>query len=178
MLMIHAKRFVRKYEYETGYFADDEEKEKFKEPEDGMMVEVNAGKLGKMQAIQDATVDPALYEHMGRLLADFWMIAGRTEQERGLVERRKTMFESSQLEKYGQMRSQDAISLVEDFAKDIGKKKLDQLQANLRMPVAIEIAGEIGKYWEEGLTRENIYGDMDLNIDIGATTPKIPEMEK
>lgn len=178
MLMIHAKRFLRKYEYETGYFADDEEKEKFKEPEDGMMIEVNKNMLGKMQAIQDATVDPALYEHMGRLLADFWMIAGRTEQERGLVERRKTMFESSQIEKYGQMRSQDAISLVEDFAKDIGKKKLDQLQANLRMPVAIEIAGEIGKYWEEGLTRENIYGDFDLNIDIGATTPKIPEFEK
>ena len=178
ILMIHAKRFLRKYEFETGYFADEEEKEKFKEPEDGMLVEVNRGALGKLQPIQDATVDPALYEHMGRLLADFWMVAGRTEQERGIVERRKTMFESSQIEKYGQLRSQDAISLVEDFAKDIAKKKLDQLQANLRVPVAIEIAGEIGKYWEEGLTKENIYGDFDLQIDIGATTPKVPEVER
>lgn len=174
----HAKKFLRKYGYEVGAFANETEKEKFKEPEDGMMVEFNKNMLEKLQPIPDATMDPAVLEWLNRFHLYFWQTAGRTEQERGQVERRKTMFESSQIEKYGQLRNQDNMSLVEDFALDICKKKLDQLQANMRVPLAIEIAGPIGKFWQEGITKDKIIGDMDINIDIGSTSPKIPEVEK
>lgn len=174
----HAKKYLRKYGYETGTFANDTEKEKFKEPEDGMMIEFNRNMLEKLQPIPDATMDPATLEWLNRFHLYFWQTAGRTEQERGQVERRKTMFESSQIEKYGQLRNQDNMSLVEDFAVDICKKKLDQLQANMRVPLAIQIAGPVGKFWQEGITKDQIIGDMDINIDIGSTSPKIPEVEK
>lgn len=178
IIVAHAKKFLRKYGYETGAFANDIEKEKFKEPEDGMMVEFNVGKLDKIAPIPDLTLDPASLEYLNRFHLYFWQTAGRTEQERGQVERRKTMFESSQIEKYGQLRNQDNMSLVEDFAVDICKKKLDQLQANMRIPLAIQIAGPVGKFWQEGITKDQIIGDMDINIDIGSTSPKIPEIEK
>lgn len=174
----HAKKFLRKYGYETGAFASEQEKEKFKEPEDGMMVEFNVNKIDKLVALPDATLDPASLEFLNRFHLYFWQTAGRTEQERGQVERRKTMFESSQIEKYGQLRNQDNMSLIEDFAVDICKKKLDQLQANMRVPLATQISGPIGKFWQEGITKEQIIGDMDINIDIGSTSPKIPEFEK
>lgn len=174
----HAKKFLRKYEFETGTFVDDDEKEKFKEPEAGMLIEVAKNMGKKILPIPDAQLDQAIFDHTNRVQMDFWMTAGRTEQERGQVERRKTMFESSQIEKYGQLRNQDNMSLVEDFAKDIGKKLLDQLQDNLRVPTAIEVIGEDGKNWKEGITKNEILGDMDVSIDIGSTSPKVPELEK
>lgn len=178
MLMVHAKKFLRKYLYETGTFSNEMEKEKLLEPVDGMMVEVNVGKTDKVVPVPDAQMDQAFFAHFAQLEKAFWKTAGRTEQEIGEVQRRKTMFESSQIEKYGRLRSQDAMSLVEDWMKDIGKKKLDQLQGNLRMPVAVQIAGPMGQQWIEGLTRDEIQGDMDITVDIGSTSPKIPEFEK
>lgn len=174
----HAKKFLRKYEFESGTFVDDDEREKFKEPEAGMLIEVAKNMGKKINPIPDAQLDQAIFDHTNRVQMDFWMTAGRTEQERGQVERRKTMFESSQIEKYGQLRNQDNMSLVEDFAKDIGKKLLDQLQDNLRVPTAVEVIGEMGKNWKEGITKKEILGDMDVSIDIGSTSPKIPELEK
>lgn len=174
----HAKKFLRKYGYETGAFVDDDQKEMFKEPVDGMLVEFNKNMLEKIKPIDDATQDPATDNYLNRLMINFWQTAGRTEAERGNVERRKTMFESSQIEKYGQLRTSDAMSLVEDFAKDIGKRKLDQIQANLTLPLSVKIGGKIGQYWEEGLTKTEIVGDYDVTIDIGSTGPKIPEIER
>jgi hypothetical protein len=88
------------------------------------------------------------------------------------------MFESSQIEKYGQLRSSDMMSLVEDFVKDIGNKKLDQIQANLRVPLAVKIMGKEGQRWEENITKDEVHGDYDLTVDVGSTGPKIPEIER
>jgi hypothetical protein len=55
----HAKKFLRKYGYEEGAFADEDQMEMFKEPVDGMMVKFNVNKLEKIKAIDDATQDPA-----------------------------------------------------------------------------------------------------------------------
>ena len=122
-------------------FADDDQAEMVKEPVDGMLIKFAPNKLDKFKALEDATQDPATDNYLNRLMVNFWQTAGRTEAERGNVERRKTMFESSQIEKYGQLRSSDAMSLVEDFVKDIGVKKLNQIQANLRVPLACKNYG-------------------------------------
>jgi len=177
ILSSHVKKFIRKYLFETGAFKDDDEREKMLEAIE-CMVEMNKGGAEKVVPAPVPTVEPDLYQYIDRNLQAFWMTAGRTEQERGTVERRKTMFESSQIEKYGQLRNQDKVSLVEDWAVESAEKLLDSLQGNLRLPIAVEIAGELGKYWETDLTRERIQGEMDVSIALGSTTPKIPEFEK
>ena len=105
----HAKKFLRKYGYEEDAFADDDQIEMFKEPVDGMMIKFNRNMIDKVKPIEDATQDPATDNYLNRLMVNFWQTAGRTEAERGNVERRKTMFESSQIEKYGQLRSSDMM---------------------------------------------------------------------
>jgi hypothetical protein len=178
MLVTHAKRFVRKYTAEMGTFGDPAEKEKLLEPEDGMIVEIVKGMTGKIMPIQDAMMDPAILQCLQEIPMAFWKTAGASESERATVERRKTMFEASQISKYTQLRNEDRVSLVEDWISNIGKKLYDQLQANLRVPTAIKISNKYGQFWKEGITKDDIQGDFDVNVRIGSTKPKIPEFEK
>lgn len=178
MLLNHAKRFVRKYTAEIGTFSDPQEKEKLLEPEDGMIVEIVKGMTGKIAPINDAVMDPAILQVLQEIPQAFWKTAGASESERSTVERRKTMFEASQISKYTQLRNEDRVSLVEDWISDVGKKLYDQLQANLRVPTAIKISNKYGQFWKEGITKDDIQGDYDVSVRIGSTKPKIPEFEK
>ena len=78
------------------------------------------------------------------------------------------------------MKEGDAMSMVIDFAKDIARK-LDMLvQAHITQDEAVRISGPQGEFWE--LVRvgdyEAIQGEFEYNVNVGATIPKMPQMER
>jgi len=177
MIMTHAKRFARKYGYKQGTFPagkESEEMEKLKDPEDGGFFEY-AEQMP--EPMIDAPLDSAVYQNFQQTKEDFWKAAGSTEHERGTVERRKTAFEAGKISKEAGIRKEDKKSLTEDFAAGIGAKLLQSFQANLTIEQAVEIAGEIGKGWQN-ISRENIVGQFTVGVEIGSAAPAIPEFER
>ena len=60
-------------------------------------------------------------------------------------------------------------------------KKLDQIvQANITQDQAIKVSGPQGEYWELVKTDayEDIEGEYQYSVNVGATTPKLPEIER
>lgn len=177
MIMTHAKRFARKYGYKDGTFPPGEEAtemEKLKDPEDGGFF-----KYAEEMPIplEDAKLDPSVYQNFQQTKEDFWKAAGSTEHERGTIERRKTAFEAGKISKEAGIRKEDKKSLTEDFAAGIGAKLLQSFQANLTIEQAVEVAGEVGKGWKN-ISREDIVGQFTVGVEIGSAAPAIPEFER
>uniref|UniRef100_A0A6M3KYW4 Putative head tail connector protein n=1 Tax=viral metagenome TaxID=1070528 RepID=A0A6M3KYW4_9ZZZZ len=178
MIMTHAKRYGRKYGYDDSTFGGnaEEEMEKFKDPEDGGMFKlIDAGRPPTV--IQDATLDPAVYANFSQSLVDFREVMGSTENDRGVVERRKTATEAGFLARASGVRKEDRKTLVEDFAGGVGNKLLQSMQANLTAEHAVEILGPAGKVWQ-GISKEQIAGQFTTGVEVGSSTQHLPEHER
>jgi len=174
----HAKKYARKYGYIEGMIEDDE-MDKIKNGEDGTFFKVKELPLAKVvEALQDPTLDPATDKMLAGALFNFRESGGSSEQDRGNVERRKTAYEASKMTEAGSVRKQDRRSLVEDMAADVGTKLLQSMQANM----TIEDVVNIGKEGDEGdwvtIDKAKIAGQMNVTVEIGSMTPKLPELER
>ena len=177
MVMTHAKRFGRKYGYTKETFAgvDAEiEMEKLKDPEDGMFFEYSGDKMP--EPLKDAPLDAAVYANFEQTKVDFREVSGFTEYDRGLVERRKTAYEASQISLASNIRKEDRKALVEEFASNIGKKLVQSMQANLTFDYAKEIMGENTEW--QNFNRNKIIGEFDVGVEVGTLAPAIPEYER
>ena len=177
MIMTHAKRYGRKYGYKEGDFPGEEgetELEKLKDPNDGTLFKYWEN---MPEVLEDAKLDPAVYANFSQTLQDFREVAGSTEMDRGVVERRKTAFEASKISGASSIRKEDKRSLVADFMAGIGLKFLQSMQANLTLENAVEIAGEVGRKWVS-INQENIAGGYNVGVELGSLAPKIPELER
>lgn len=178
MINAHAKKFARKYAYIPSGFHD-ESMEEMKNPDDGALVKVKELPLAKiLEPIPDPALDAAVFQNFEQCKQDFWQVGGANEYDRGGVERRKTAYEASQITQGSGVRKEDRRSLVEDFATDIGKKLLMSMQANMSTQDAINIGGE-GKAanWIT-VSPDDIQGHFVVNVEVGSTSPKIPENER
>jgi hypothetical protein len=77
-------------------------------------------------------------------------------------------------------REGDRLSMVMDFITSIGRK-LDQLvQANITRDQAVKVTGPQGEFWK--LVRvadyEEIDGEFEYSVNVGASTPQLPEIER
>jgi hypothetical protein len=78
------------------------------------------------------------------------------------------------------MKEGDALSMVVDFVTEISKK-LDQLvEANITRDEAVKVTGPQGEYWE--MIRQDAYQDINgqyqYDVNVGATMPRMPQMER
>lgn len=181
MVLTHAKRYGRKYGFIAGKFGGEDpakEIEKMKDPEDGMMFEVNELPLsGVIEPLADAPLDAAVYSSFEQSKQDFREVGGATEWDRGVVERRKTAYEASKLSGATNVRKDDRITLVEDFSSEIGTKMLQSMQANLSTEEAIKIIGSAGEEWKI-ISKEDIVGEFNVDVQIGTAQPRNPDTEK
>jgi hypothetical protein len=181
MIFEHAGKGARKYGYTPNAFAGDgdEELEKAKSSEDGTWFQVRELPLAKgIEQLPMATNDPSIDKMAAMSLGNFREAGGSTEQDRGVVERRKTAFEASKMTQANDIKKQDRKSLVEDFAADVGSKLLQSMQANMTIEDAVEISGPTGaKEWKT-VSRQNIKGQMTVTVEVGSSTPKLPEYER
>lgn len=178
MISEHAKRFLRKYAYVQGMI-DQDQLDALEDPIDGLMFKVKELPLAKViEPLQDAPIDSSAPLMTNMSLMNFREVSGSTEQDRGLVERRKTAYEASKITEASGIRKQDRRSLVEDWAGDVGSKLLISIQANMTLKDVIAIAGKDGQRdWKE-MTREQLRGNYNVTTIVGSMTPKLPELER
>jgi len=178
MIMEHAKRFARKYGYVDGMI-DDDEMSKLQDPADGTFFKVKDLPLsGVIEPLQDAPLDSAVYTNFEQSKQDFREVGGATEQDRGIVERRKTAYEAAKMSEATSIRKDDRKSLVEDFAAMVGKKTLQSMQANLTIEDAVYVGGEDkSKQWRK-ISKEEICGEFNTTVETGSAAPNLPEYER
>lgn len=177
----HRKRFNRKYELDAKAYSDPENAaSKLITGDDGTVLIKDGMSMGPgVAAIQDAPLDQQIHMEYGYIRQDFMELSMGPNQ-RGATAGVDSATEAGILEKRTVIREGDRVGLVTDFMKDIGRKLDMQVQVYLREPQAVKVVGPEGEYWEEISpdAYEEIKGEYEYTLDVGATTPQLPEIER
>lgn len=174
-MITHARRAARKYYFEEGSI-DETEINKAKEPEDMTFFGIKDF-ARPPKPLELAVQDPSIYTSLMQSRIDYNDVSGDTENERGTVERRKTLGEAQLIEGHASVRRADKQSLVADFIKEIYTKLLQLMQHTLTVAQAIEIIGPTGNFWVE-VEREDILGEFTMDVEVSEMKPQIPEIDK
>lgn len=158
----HTSRFNRKYEFVDGA-VDDEEVEKIKNPEDGTLIRVS--QLGTIKAIEDAPLDPAIYNDMELDVRDMSEIFGTTPEARGSA-MGETATQAAILERRGSSREQDKRAVIGTALAQSADKMLDCIQKNLTASLAVRISGPQGQPFEASVSRIDIQGDFESRVEV------------
>jgi len=129
--------------------------------------------------IKDAPLDQQVHVELAYLRKDFDELAIGANQ-RGATAGIESATEAGILEVRAKVREGDWLGLVIDFLKDTGRKLDMQVQANITADEAFKVSGPEGEYWE--LVRvtdyDQIQGEYEYSINVGAMTPQVPEIER
>lgn len=178
-ILVHRKRFNRKYTAYAPAFDDPMETlAKLEIGEDGTVLMQNQP-IQTVYPIQDAPLDQNHILELSAIRQDFMDLAVGPNQ-RGATAGVDSATEAGILEKRAQIREGDKLGLVSDFLVDVARK-LDQIvQANITQDQAVKIAGPMGEQWQVVRARDydEIAGEYDYSIDVGQTTPQLPEIER
>ena len=180
-MMVHRKRFNRKYNLYGMAFDDPEAAAaKLANGEDGTVLIGNQPANIAVAPIQDAPLDQNHHMEISYIREDFQELAiGSNQKASGAGVDSAT--EAGIIEKRTQIREGDKISTVMDFIADTGRKLDQVVQANITKDQAVKVAGgPNGEYWELVRTEDydEIAGEYEYSIDVGATTPQLPEIER
>lgn len=175
----HRKRFNRKYEVNVNALIDpDRDLVKLETGDDGAVIPVQM--LGAIGPIQDAPMDQQRYLEINYLRQDMIEVLGGASDESRGIAGADSATQAGILDKRLEMKEGDALSMVIDFLKEIASK-LDQIvEANITKDEAVKVAGPQGEYWE--MIRQSDYQDIEgqyqYDVNIGATMPRLPQMER
>lgn len=177
-LLTHRKRFNRKYEVIVPMLADEGEADKLITGDDGTLIKVQAH--GAINPIKDAPLDQQTLIELGYLANDVVEAMGAHDAARGIASA-DSATEAGILEQRLDVREGDALSQVVDFV--IGTaQKLDRLiVANMTKEMAIRITGPQGEIWTEvdpETDLEEINGEFEYTVNVGASTPRLPDIER
>jgi len=178
-ILTHRKRFNRKYEIYSGAFDDVEsEAAKLVSGEDGTCL-IKSQPMQAVFTVPDGPLDMQVHTELAYLKMDFGDLAVGSNQ-RGSTQGVDSATEAGILEKRAIMREGDRVALVQDFVVDIGRK-LDQcIQEHITRDQAIRVTGPQGELWVEVKESdyEDIEGEYEYSVNVGATTPQLPEIER
>ena len=176
--LVHRKRFNRKYEVFMGGLTDELEADKLEAGEDGTLIrKLTAQPV--VTAIQDAPLDQNGWQEINYLSNDLNEISGYGGNARGIADS-DSATEADILEKRLNIREGDRLSLVSEWILRAAKK-LDQLvQANISRDEAVRITGPQGEMWQAVRPDdyEDIEGEFEYTINVGATSPQLPQLER
>lgn len=177
--MVHRKRFNRKYTLYMPAFDDPmEAMAKIEIGGDGTVVGQNQP-IQTVYPIQDAPLDQNHVIEMQAIRQDFMDLAVGPNQ-RGATAGVDSATEAGILEKRTQIREGDKQGLVTDFLQQIARKLDQVVQANITQDQAVKVAGPRGEAWEvvRAQDYDQIAGEYEYSIDVGQTTPQLPEIER
>lgn len=179
-LLKHRKRFNRKYEAYVGAFEDpDTELSRLESGEDGTIIRKRSNEQAVF-AIQDAPLDQMRYMELGYLKADMIELFGGTADEARGIAGSETATQAGILDARLEMKEGDALSQVVDWVTDAGRKMDQLVQAHIDRDTAIRVNGPQGEFWELIRTTdfESIEGEFEYSVNVGATLPRLPQMER
>lgn len=177
-ILKHRKRFNRKYEVVwTNLVNESDDISKLETGEDGTYIAVNAA--GTVIPIQDAPLDGQSYAELNLLNQDMVEIFGTPNNARGVSDT-DSATEASLQDKYLGIREGDKLSMVTDWLIDVGRKLDMLLQAHMDKTMAVKVMGPRGAEWFEISpdAYQEIQGEYDYSVNVGATKPRIPEMQR
>ena len=181
-MLRHRKRFNRKYVMFTTPFGDNAESEaaKLENGDDGtvLMATTPTG-FPPVTAIQDAPLDQNIHIEYAYLRKDFEDVATGANQ-RGSAQGVDSATEAGVIEKRTLIREGDRIGQVGDFVIGIGRKLDQMIQAHWKKEQAVMVVGPAGEEWITMRPQdyEKIEGEYEYSINVGATTPQLPEIER
>jgi hypothetical protein len=177
-LLTHRKRFNRKYECVTQKLEDPEiAKAKMETGDDGTIVDVLAE--GAFVPIKDAPLDQQNLLEIQALEKDIAEAWGSPGSSRGVADA-DSATEAGILDRRLEIREGDRLSEVVDFVLTIARK-LDQLvKFHISGDEAVKITGPHGENWVHISEQdyEDIEGEFEYSVNVGATQPRLPEMER
>jgi hypothetical protein len=178
-VMAHRKRFNRKYEFYGNAFDNpDEALARLQNGEDGTVIIKNQP-MQAVFAIQDAPVDQQVHTELAYLRHDFEDLAIGANQ-RGSSQGVDSATEAGILERRTEIREGDKVGLTGDFMVSIAKKLDHLIEAHITEDQAVKVDGPGGEVWS--LIKADAYteinGEYDYSIDVGSTTPQLPEIER
>ena len=175
----HRKRFNRKYELNVNGLIDEDEASKLENGEDGTIIRKMTSET-LCTPIQDAMVDQTRYQELAYLKAEMIELFGGSSDEARGIAGADSATQAGILDKRLEMREGDSMSMVIDQVRDVARK-LDMLvQVNITGEEAVKVTGPQGEFWE--LVREQDYekinGEFEYGVNVGATIPQLPQMER
>jgi len=177
-IMRHRKRFNRKYEV-FEQLIDEDALGDLENGDDGAIIK-NRGQTIGIHPVKDAPLDQMRYQELGYLKMEMNELYGQNTPENLGLAKSETATQAGILDKRLEMKEGDAMSMVIDFAKDIARK-LDMLvQANIERDEAVRVVGPQGEFWElvRASDYEEIAGEFEYGVNVGATIPRMPQMER
>lgn len=179
-LLVHRKRFNRKYEVFVGGLEDETELDKLEAGEDGTIIRVKVPSGEVVRPIKDAQLDQQTYIEINYLNMDMNEMMGSpgTAVQRAESD---SATEAAILDKRLDIREGDRVTLVTDWLTDIGKKTDQLVQTHITKDEAIKVTGINGEQgWR--LVRQTdfneIEGEFEYTVDVGSTKPRLPEFER
>lgn len=180
-MVVHRNRFNRKYVlYNLAFDDPDDAAAKLSNGEDGTVIKSNQPANIAVQPIADASLDQNHIMELNMLRADFEELAVGSNQ-RGSGSGIDSATEAGIIEQRTKVREGDKLSIVMDFISGTGKKLDQVVQANITQDQAVKVAGgPNGEYWElvRAADYGKINGEYEYSIDVGQSTPALPEIER
>jgi hypothetical protein len=177
-MMVHRKRFNRKYLATKGMIEEDEVR-KVEIGDDGTIAWQNSTGDMALKPIQDAPLDQNHIQMIGLCRDENTLLAlGPNQRQSGRGVESAT--EADIIEQRLRIQEGDWMGLIVDAVTKIARK-LDQLvQVHITKDQAISVSGPQGDYWELVRTDdyEAIEGEYEYSVNVGATTPRLPEIER
>jgi len=107
------------------------------------------------------------------------LFGGEHSEARGIASA-DSATQASILDKRLDMREGDDLSLVVDWIRCIARKLDMLIKAHIQADEAIRVSGPEGVYWElvKAENYEDIQGEFGYDVNVGATMPRLPQMER
>ncbi len=170
-VLTHIQRADRKYLYDEAAFESEDELQKLMGG--GDMTMVPSSNLAAVQALPLATMDPAVYAAVPDVDRTFDELSGQPAEARG-VAKADTATQASIMENHNQMRQSDRRdNIIHNFVRDVGRKLLQSMQANLTQPIWVA-AGDstLPNPFEGFVEPSDLVGEADVGIEVGSMLPK------
>lgn len=179
-LLKHRKRFNRKYEFWGGGVDDAEvQASKLESGDDGTIIMKNNPQQ-IVTPINDAPLDQMRYQEIIALKNDMIELFGGSSDESRGIAGAESATQAGILDARLQMKEGDALSMVIDFVRDIARK-LDMLvQVHMDKAEVVRVSGTEGEFFEvvQPTDYEEIQGEYSYEVNVGATLPRLPQMER
>jgi len=176
----HRKRFNRKYVVVKG-LVDENDVPKLEVGDDGTVIWATSGMdaRGAVYPIQDAPLDQNHIQEIALLRDENTLLAlGPNQRQSGRGVESAT--EADIIEQRLRIQEGDWMGLVIDFVRKVAAKLDQTVQVHITKDQAIKVSGPQGEYWELVKTDdyEAIEGEYEYSVNVGATTPRLPEIER
>ena len=176
-VLVHRKRFNRKYEVMVSKLTNESELSKLEIGDDGTCIQVQAS--GAVTPINDAPLDPMRYQELMFLNNDLVEIFGNPDEARAIASA-DSATQADIMDRRLEIREGDRLSMVVEFLSTIARK-LDQLvQVHISKDEAVRITGPQGESWENVKVDDyqSIEGEFEYSVNVGATSPRLPQTER